>query len=743
MTLFANFFFFICLLVAVQGFQEQVRQDAIRRHYETAEVYRHAGKFDAAETEFAAILAEGYSKLGKIHSAQHDYAKALTETEAAACYRPDSEEALIDLAIAYFNAEQSEKAFAPLQRVLARNPQSAAAHHLLGKTWFMRGEFAKAATELETALKLAPKDFDVAYTLGLAYLKQQRLAPAKLIFNRMLRQLGARPQLHIIFGRAYRETVFLAEAIAEFKKAVALDPKSARAHYYLGLTYLLKDGTARFNDAAKEFQSALAANPDDYFANYYLGIIHLKERRLDAAISLLEKAARLQPDNPDPYFHLGQAYQAAEQQDRVIETLRKSIALTPAASHNDFQVARAHYQLGQALLKTGRAEDGERELKLAAELKAEGLKSEEIKTATYLNPTSLGEPTGKLLGMVSAVGVVTAPGAPNEKAASELKSGEKYYAKVVASAHNNIGLLRAERQDFRAAAEQFALAAGWNPQLEQIHFNWGLACYKAELYEQAIAPLESELKLSPANLSVKQLLGTSYFMTDSYAQASGLLAEVVAARTNDTGLYYMLAISFIKQKKQEAANQVIERMVAQTGNSPQLHILLGQAHYDRGETDKALEELKAALALDGKARLAHFYSGLIYLNLGKHDEAAREFERELAINPNDVQAKYHQGFVLLAEQQSERGIKIMRDIIQLRPGYAEAHYELGKALLLQGNVKEAVEKLETAARLKPDEAFVHYQLGRAYLAAGRKAEGESRIEISNRLKAKARAQATP
>ena len=45
-------------------------QDSIRRHYETAEARRRAGDLAAAEAEFTAILAEGYSRLGKIHLAQ-------------------------------------------------------------------------------------------------------------------------------------------------------------------------------------------------------------------------------------------------------------------------------------------------------------------------------------------------------------------------------------------------------------------------------------------------------------------------------------------------------------------------------------------------------------------------------------------------------------------------------------------------------------------------------------------------
>jgi tetratricopeptide (TPR) repeat protein len=729
--------------LAALSFAPPFFQDTIKQHYEAAEAHKRAGNLAAAEAEFAAILSEGYGRLGKIYLAQKAYEKAATALEAAALSRPEAPEALIDLAVAYFRAGQYEKASEPLRRELARNPNSAAARHMLGKTHFMRGEFDKAAAELETAVKLAPRDYDVAYTLGLAYLKQGRLVQAKQIYSRMLRQLGDRPQLHLIFGRAYRETVFLAEAIEEFKKAVALDPKFSRAHYYLGLTYLLKDGTSRFNDAAEEFKIVLALNPDDYFANYYLGIIHLKERRLEPAIGLLEKACRLQPGNPDPYFYLGQACQAAEKHDQVIDALRKSIALTTSVSHNDYQVARAHYQLGQSLIKTGRTEDGEKELKLAAELKTEGLRNEELKTAAYLNPASLGERNGKLLEEITAVSVVAETVTTDEKAAGELKSGEDYYTKVVASAHNNIGILRAERQDFRSAAGQFALAAKWNPQLEEIHFNWGLACYKAELYQQAIPPLEIELKSNPASLPAKQLLGTSYFMTDDYPKASALLAEVVSVKTNDAGLYYMLAISLIKQNKREEANQTIQRLATLHGSSPQLRILLGQVYYDQGETDKALEELKAALALDGKTRLAHFYSGLVYIRLGKLDEAAREFEGELAVNPNDIQAKYHLGFVLLADKQTERGTKLMREIIQLRPDYADAHYELGKTLLLEGNIGEAVERLETAVKLKPDASYAHYQLGRAYLAAGRKAEGESQFEIFDRLKAKERGQTNP
>ena len=181
---------------------------------------------------------------------------------------------------------------------------------MLGKTYFMRGEFGKALTELETALKLAPKDLMSPIRLDWPT-SSSTVAPAKQIYTRMLRQLGDRPQLHIIFGRAYRETGFLAEAIEVQKGHCARSQISTRP--LLSGTYLPAERRGlQFNEAAEEFKIELAANPDDYFANYYLGIIHLRRGGLNRQISLLEKASRLQPDNPDPYFYLGQAYQALE-----------------------------------------------------------------------------------------------------------------------------------------------------------------------------------------------------------------------------------------------------------------------------------------------------------------------------------------------------------------------------------------------------------------------------------------------
>jgi tetratricopeptide (TPR) repeat protein len=57
---------------------------------------------------------------------------------------------------------------------------------------------------------------------------------------------------------------------------------------------------------------------------------------LELAIALLRNASRVQADNPDPYFQLGQAYQELDKHDRAIEALKKSIALNPDLAYKKF-----------------------------------------------------------------------------------------------------------------------------------------------------------------------------------------------------------------------------------------------------------------------------------------------------------------------------------------------------------------------------------------------------------------------
>jgi tetratricopeptide (TPR) repeat protein len=716
----------------------QSPQDTIRRHYEAAEAQRLAGNLVAAEAEYGEILGEGYQRLGEIYLAQGDYKRAIPVLESAAGYRPDSTAVLISLAIACFEAQQYEKALGVARKTLTVDPKNAGAHQMLGKSYFMLGDVGNSIGELEKAAKLAPDDIDVAYTLGIAYLRNRQFAEAKQLYNSMVGRFGGRPQLHMVIGRAYRQSGLLAESAEEFRRAIALDPHFPRSHYYLGLTYLLDEGQSKIAEALEEFKIEVAANPDEFFANYYLGVVYNYQRKWEPAITYLQKASTIQPNNPDPYFQLGQAYQESDQHERAVEVLRKSIALNPNLGHNKGQVTAAHHRLARSLLKLGQTEAGQKELQIASDLKAEAFKLEQQAPSEKSGMGAGSLPSAISSSPEPAFGKPTmseSERTDNERT-QELKNSAVYYEKIVGTAHNNVGLLRAERRDFRKAAEQFALAVKWSPQQEGLDYNLGLANYKSDSFEQATSPLEGELKNHPENQPAAVLLGMSYFMTGKYARASELLGRVVNSQAGDINIYYALASSLIKQGKVEAAERVIGQMRTIADSSPQIHLLAAEEYAYKGKPDRALLELRDTAVVNSNVPRVHVYAGTVYSTISKPEEAIREFDRELALNPNDLLAKFRLAEASVARNNADRGVQLLREIILERPEHIGARYNLGKVLLQRRDIPGAIENLEAAAKLDPERPDIHFELGQAYISAGRSAEGNSQIEISKKLKTK-------
>jgi Flp pilus assembly protein TadD len=228
------------------------------------------------------------------------------------------------------------------------------------------------------------------------------------------------------------------------------------------------------------------------------------------------------------------------------------------------------------LLKVGQVEAGQKELRLASELKAEAFKMAQTSGTgpSPMGTSQLRDQEDKLPATSSVNSTLTSSNVPDEKARRELESAEAYYAKILAATHSSIGLLRADRGDFRAAAEQFRLAANWNPQQEDVDYNLGLAYFRSESYKDAVPPLETEVKTHPQNIRARWLLGLSYFKTSDYPKASENMADLVTSESTNIDLYYALGFSLIKQGKTDLADQAIQRMAKVTGDSPQLHVLL-------------------------------------------------------------------------------------------------------------------------------------------------------------------------
>ena len=721
---------------AQQAQKAPQQADPLNQHYSAAQTFQLGGDLERAEAEYHQVLALALQRMGDLLAAEENNSEeAVRLLQDAVAAEPSYTDARIDLALVYFRAGHLDKASAEAAEVVKADPHNVRALQLLGNVEFAQGNFAEAAEHLHTALGLQG-DFETAYSLALAYLSQHKLAETKLLFDELLNDMGSTPELHVLLGRAYRETGYLDEAIREFKKAIELDPRYPRVHYYLALAYLAQGEKERFPTARPLFEQELAINPKEFFSTFFLGVIHLEDRDFPVAEDYLKKAVQLQPENPDPLLYLGQVYVETNRPELAIETLKKSIALTTDPSRNHYQVSKAHTMIGQILVKMGRQEEAEAELKSSQELRAQAFQSD--KDRQDAKETGQHELLPELQNGQEKPAFLE--NRPQLNAAERAKAQElrATLAEILGNAYNNLGVIQARREQYSPAADYFRQAAHWKPDLPGLDRNWGLASFRAQRFEEAAGPLASQVAHQPDDAKAREALGMSYFMTDKFAKALEVFQPLLVDLPDDPGVLYALGVSLVRTGDSTTAARVFQRMIEKNPNVAEIHVLLGQADADQNQYTPAVAEFSRALELNPKIEGAHFGLGIILLHEGKVDESVREFRAELAAHPGDAKAKYHLAYGLLMQQKKDEAFTLLTEVVRDKPDYADAQYQLGKILLERGEVKPAIERLETAVHLDPTKDYSYFQLSAAYRRDGRLEDAQHVLEAYQKLKDKER-----
>ncbi len=726
----------------------------LKRNFESAKSALASGDLPEAERRYNQTIALGLRQVANISVSESRFDEATRELDQALKFAPTDPDIAVEAAIAWFRAGNLEKARQLAQAVAAVHPRHARAQDVLGRIELYRGDFPAAIHDLQASIVLN-NDFETSYFLGLAYLKAKRLTDAQHWFQHLQGSMEDSAALHVLIGRAYSICHFPESAVTEFRKAVQLDPKYPRAHELLGYSLLEFRGEEAYPQARLEFERELKLHPDDYNALLLLGISNVALRDFPAAEAALLHASRLRRLEPFAYLYLGEIYSATKRLPQAVEALKQYIHLVPDPGEVPRDVSRAYYLLGQDLRRLGRLDEAQtalansqryREAKFrydaqhifdepAAPSDGDSHTSDRI---AGLLESGANDQQKSAEAMVRG-GVQENPSAqrpPAPQQATESKGAKEYRAfasEILASSYNDLGVIRAKASNFAEAAELFKQAGAWNPDLAGLDRNWGLAAYRAELYSDAIPPLERQLVAHPGDHLVRQLLGISYFIAENFSKTAEVLSPFLKTPPDDPGLLFAWGTALLRTRQPGLATEIFRRLLEQNAGNPSVHLLLGQAHAQQKDYPSALTELKTALQLDPRIPEAHYYEGLVYLHQSSFEPAEQEFRAELQLRPADPLATYHLGYALLAQGHPEDAVTLFRDVIKALPSYESAYFELGRALLQQGDTAGAIENLETARKLVPEHDATYFQLSRAYRRAGRMQEAQQALLAFQKL----------
>jgi tetratricopeptide (TPR) repeat protein len=115
------------------------------------------------------------------------------------------------------------------------------------------------------------------------------------------------------------------EAIAEFDKAIDLDPDYAMAYYNRGLTYHKLE---KHDQAIADYGKAIELDPGYSEAHYNRGHAFFELDEYGLAIADFDKAISLDPDDAEAYVNRGSAYAKLGERDQAIADYEKALTLT-------------------------------------------------------------------------------------------------------------------------------------------------------------------------------------------------------------------------------------------------------------------------------------------------------------------------------------------------------------------------------------------------------------------------------
>jgi len=672
-----------------QGAQIDLSAPSVmQRHYEAAFRLQQAGDASQADAEYKLFLGMALHRMANGHANLGDYARAATLYEEALRLMPNNRSVQTDYVGAALDASDWRKAKSMAAAVLdslkaTAQPPDLRAVSALGKSLLELGETQQALQQFKDAAELRP-GFDTAFELAGAYLVIGDNSSATKILDGLPRRFGDTAALHMKLGSLYGGAKFFDEAIAEFNKALAMEPGLKGAHYSLGASYMMLSGEPSYIKAEAEFYKEIAIDPDNALVYMPLGRIAFGQHRYREAENYFKRAVELNRQNAANYLALGQLYKETGRAPEAEAAFRKAIALTLDPSKNGYEVEQAHFWLGRLLMQEGSDAEGRTELDISRNLLY--LKEQQVES--------------RLAGNAFQAVLDKTHEANAEGLAAE-KAFEKQAGPPIASSYDNLGVNAANAGDLANASSYFEHAAEWNPTLADVDRNWGRAAFAARDYKQAVKPLSRVIALHPEDPHVRAMLGLSLCMIHDYAQTLQLLRPIEAKLEANPELAMAYAGSMAMAEDQ---SQGLARLTSLEEANPGValvHTLLGEVYAGRKDYGPSADELRIALRLDPSNMDARSALALTDVAIGEKAEALQ-----------------------LLSQVAESGSKD-----------GGIYFRLAQLQIEAGSAKAAVESMEAAIRLSPMDAAYHQELAEAYRRNAQPAEAEREVQHWETLQA--------
>ncbi len=251
-----------------------------------ASAYRNALKLQPDDVATHVNLGVVLVKLGR-------FDEGITQYEAADKLLPGDKRIALNLALAYEKSGRLPEAITRLEALHASSPQERQVTMLLADGHLQLGDNRRVIELLQPLATENTEDLGVAYMLGTALLREQRIQEGQLLLDRILRN-GDSAEARFLLGTRMFESGDFPAAVKQFASAIDLNAHLPQLQSFYGQALL---NTGDPDAASAAFRQELGSNPGDFDSNLGLAQILIARKQFHESAPLAKRALLLHPDS--------------------------------------------------------------------------------------------------------------------------------------------------------------------------------------------------------------------------------------------------------------------------------------------------------------------------------------------------------------------------------------------------------------------------------------------------------------
>lgn len=492
------------------------------------------------------------------------------------------------------------------------------------------------------ARRIDPSDAGAHNNLGVLYYQKGLIAEAIAEFSRALELDNKMQVAQANLEIAYRNTGYYDRRVAELSERLRRSPDEKDARWELGRTYA---SLGHHEDAIREFEALLARSPDDVPTLIQLGLALKASGRLEEASDKFGRARDLDPESSLALFYYGEALYNRGLPDQARSILQEAVGLNPDNADAHYLLAFLYGDLGQ------------HEAARAA-----------TKRAIALNPTFARAQTNlSLRRRTGAQRIVAEP-------VLELRRPSLSDASTLA--HYNLGLAFRQKGYYVEALREYRLAleSGEDRRLTlqamgEVHLLRRDLGAALELYDELVKEFPDSPKLFNERGVCLHQAGRRPEAESSYRKAVELDKNYALAWNN---LGVLQGHGDAGDDAMEAFHQALRcRRDLVTAN-----LNLGLLLLQRRRLQLALEAYRQVLADFPRNAVAWNGVGLVLTELKRFADARNAFVRAVESDPENASAHYNLSFTLSQLGDFDGALRATKRALELEPFYVPQKYAL-------------------------------------------------------------------